>query len=82
MCYSIVEYAAPVWARSSYVDILDPEQLYRYMYYGITLRDQKNKTNIHNMYTDDENPNLHLLVIMCKLYNVFTRPRDEYMVIS
>ena len=25
MCYSIAEYAAPIWARSTYTDILDPE---------------------------------------------------------
>ena len=25
LCYSIAEYAAPVWARSTYADILDPE---------------------------------------------------------
>ena len=25
LCYSISEYAAPVWARSTYADILDPE---------------------------------------------------------
>ena len=25
LCYSITEYAAPVWARSTYADILDPE---------------------------------------------------------
>ena len=25
LCYSIPEYAAPVWARSTYADILDPE---------------------------------------------------------
>ena len=24
-CYSVAEYAAPVWARSKYADILDPE---------------------------------------------------------
>ena len=25
LCYTIAEYAAPVWARSTYADILDPE---------------------------------------------------------
>ena len=25
LCYSIAEYAAPVWARCTYADILDPE---------------------------------------------------------
>ena len=25
LCYSIAEYAAPVWTRSTYADILDPE---------------------------------------------------------
>ena len=25
LCYSIAEYAAPVWVRSTYADILDPE---------------------------------------------------------
>ena len=25
LCYSIAEYAAPVWARSTYADILDPQ---------------------------------------------------------
>ena len=25
MCYSIAEYAAPVWARPTYADILDPD---------------------------------------------------------
>ena len=25
LCYSIAEYAAPVWARSTYADIVDPE---------------------------------------------------------
>ena len=26
MCYSIAEYAAPVWARSTYADILDTKK--------------------------------------------------------